>query len=122
MGETKIQDVQIISVTALNGLLESGADKSYTLIQRAPFSGKLLRLTAQSTNASATATLSIEIEDVAVTFNGGSFTISGTSEATDTVSSGGTFSEGDTIELVVSSSSSLDNLSFSLEYERYGSR
>jgi hypothetical protein len=118
MPVTKIKDDQLEIVTAINGMIEIPLAKDYTLSQRAPFPGTLQRLTAKSTNAAASGTLQIKINDVAVTFTGGAFVVSGDTEVTDTISAGGAFAIDDTIKLTVSAPSDLDDLSFTLEYER----
>lgn len=119
MAETKIKGPQLNFITGINGLIEAPALKVYTLIQSMPFAAVLSRLTAKSTNASANGTLVIKINDVAVTFAGGDFDITDDTEVTDTISAGGSVAVGGTVALeVTAQSGSLDDLSFTLEYDR----
>jgi len=118
MPETKIKDDQLVIVTAINGMIESPSAKDYTLCLYAPFPGTLKTLAAKSSNASASGTLVVKVDGTPVTFAGGAFVISDDTEVRDTISAGGAFALGETITLTVSAPSNLDDLSFSLEYER----
>jgi hypothetical protein len=118
MAETKIKDDQVDIVTAINGMIEAPSAKDYTLCLRAPIAGVLVRLTAESTNSEAAGTLQIKINEASVTFAGGAFVLAGDTEVTDTISAGGVFAIDDTIKLTVIGPSSLDDLSFTLEYDR----
>ena len=118
MAETKIKDEQLVIGTAINGMIEAPSAKDYTLCLYAPFPGTLQGLAAKSTNAAASGTLVVKVDGTPVTFAGGAFVISDDSEVRDTISAGGAFALGGTITLTVSAPTDLDDLSFSLEYER----
>lgn len=118
MPQTKIKDDQVDIVTAVNGFIEVPTAKSYVLSLSIPFAGTLVKLVAKSTNASASGTLVININSTGATFTGGTFSISGTTEKSDTFSANKAFVVGDTLAIAITSPSDLDDLAFTLEYER----
>jgi hypothetical protein len=118
MPTTKIRDDQLLIGTGISGLIENPWVKQYTIIQRAPTDGTITRLTAQQTNTGGSGTIVIKINGVAVTFTGGSFDIADETEVTDTVSANGDFSADDTIVFEVTVNAAMQNLSFTLEYDR----
>jgi len=103
---------------ALNGFIEKVKVKTYTLVQETNFSGVLTALVAQSTNVSASGILSLAVNGTPVTFNGGPFIISGVTETNDTISTGGEFSAGDRITMTASSVSDLEDMGFTMKYDR----
>lgn len=103
---------------ALNGFIEDVKNKSYTLVQEANFPGILTDLVAQSNNASASGILSLEINGAPVTFSGGTFVVSGTAETNDSITSGGSFAAGDRITMTASSVSDVEDLGFTMKYDR----
>lgn len=110
--------IGVAKTNALNGFIERVKDKLYTLVQEANFPGILTALVAQSNNASASGILSLEINGTPVTFTHGTFVVSSTAETNDTISANGSFVAGDRITMTVSSASDLEDMGFTMKYDR----
>lgn len=102
------------TVWDINGMMESPTDKTYTLVQKAAYSFTINTLDIQT--VSGTTTAAVKINGTSVT--GISAVSVSSTPATGTATAANSVSAGDTVTLVLSSSSSPADLSFTLKYTR----
>lgn len=101
-------------VMDLNGMLESPTDKTYVLVQKAAYAFTINTL--DIVTASGTTTAAVKINGTSVT--GISAVSVSSTPATGTATAANSVSAGDKVTLVLSSSSSPADLSFTLKYTR----
>lgn len=100
-------------VDFISGLIESPTDKDYNLVINLPFGGTINSSTTICTSGTATARLYIGGVPVGTTTNSVS-----SAEQTRTHTSANTFSAGDDIILVITSTSSCVDMAFTVKYTR----
>lgn len=103
----------IISKEQFHVFIPRPSDKTYTLVLKARHAGAITETTTKSSTGTCTATFNIDSVDLGGTANSVS-----TSEQSQSHSSANTFSAGDTINVVISSNSSCENLAISVFYTR----